>query len=204
MQHDALENPTVMKLLQRVVCLRLNVDSQPALAKRFSVNAIPRAILLSSDGQQVKMDLEGYRDADGFSTELGQALGVQVGPVAKTNDPPQLVRVRDTLGEGKFRQLQQADPATAKAGLAMLVGQLGAFEEAQFSAVAALVEKAGKAAVPALLDGMADKHLAVRVGSFRVMQAVLDKGKHHPSFDPWAKSAIRAAQILAWRKSVGL
>ena len=204
MQHDALENPTVMKLLQRVVCVRLNVDSQPPLAKRFSVNGIPRAILLSPDGTQVKMDLEGYRDADGFSTELGQALGIQVGPVAKTNDPPQLVKVRDTLGEGKFRQLQQTDPTTAKAGLALLVGQLGAFEEKQFSSVAALVEKAGKAAIPALLEGMADKHLAVRVGSYRVMQSVLDKGKHHPPFDPWSKSSVRAAQLAAWRKSVGL
>lgn len=204
MQHDALENPTVMKMLQRVVCVRLDVDKGPELAKRFSVNAIPRTILLSSDGRQVMMDLEGYRDAEGFSTELGQALGVQVGPVAKTNDPPQLVKVRDTLGEGKFRQLQQADPATAKTGLAMLVGQLGAFEEAQFSAAAALVEKAGKTAIPALLDGMADKHLAVRVGSYRVMQSVLDKGKRHPAFDPWAKSAVRATQLATWRKLLGL
>ena len=204
MQHDALENPSVMKLLQRVVCVRLNVDSQPPLAKRFSVNAIPRAILLSSDGKQVKMDLEGYRDAEGFSTELGQALGVQVGPIAKTNDPPQLIKVRDTIAAGHYRQLQQSDPATAKAGLAMLVVQLGAFEEAQFTPVAALVEKAGKAAVPALLDGMADKHLAVRVGSYRVMQSVLDKGKRHPAFDPWAKSAARAAQLAAFHRYVGL
>ena len=204
MQHDALENPTVTKLLQRVVCVRLDVDKLPPLAKRFSVNGIPRTILLSPDGQQVKMDLEGYRDAEGFASELGQALNVQVGPIAKTNDPPQLVKVRDSLAAGKYRQLAQADPATAKAGLALLVAQLGAFDEAQFTAAATLVQKLGKTGVPALLNGMADKSLAVRVGSYRVMQSVLDKGAHHPPFDPWAKSAVRTAQLAAWRKAVGL
>jgi thiol-disulfide isomerase/thioredoxin len=199
---DVFTKPSVMKMLGKVVCVSLNVDSQPPVAARFSVNAIPRLVLFTPDGRNVLWDGVGYRDAPTFTEEFGKALGIK-NPGGKTyasTEPPALTKLRNALETNSFGKLKAASPETAQKGLQLLVGELGVFQESDLKPVADLVKKAGKDALPALVDGMAHKTLAVRVGSYRVLRTIVNKDQLGKlAFDPWAPSGARQAELASWR-----
>jgi thiol:disulfide interchange protein len=64
----------VSALLKKVVCLRLDVDSKPPLAKQLKVSGLPRVLLLPANGGKPLMDLQGFRSAQAFEQELRRAL----------------------------------------------------------------------------------------------------------------------------------
>jgi thioredoxin-like negative regulator of GroEL len=197
LEQNVFPTPKVQALLSRVVGVRLDVDQNPPQAKAYGVSSIPRMILLSSDGKRVLWDAMGYRDADMFLEEFSAALGVKAPLAASASAPAPLVKVQSALSAGSWAQLKATDPAGAAKGLALLVEQLGVFQEAQFKELAALVQKAGRDALPALVVGLGHKHLAVRAGAYRAVQGI---AKSHPAFDPWAPASVRKAQLAGWRK----
>lgn len=206
LEKDVFSDPKVQALMKRATCLRLDVDKYPAEAKQFNVTAIPRLLLLSSDGKKVLWDTMGYRDAETFAQEFGGALGVKdVGARPVSSDPPALTKVSAALADGTFHRLKVMDPKGANAGLALLVERLGAYSEKDYVAVADLLKKAGRDALPCLLGGLASKTLAVRVGSYRVIQSILPKNEIAGlKFNPWASTPARTNELANWsRLSVG-
>lgn len=201
---EVFADAKVRPLLLNATCLRIDVDQNQADAARFKVGSIPRLILLSPDGKRVLWDTVGYRDADTLREELAEAMHIKLNAIptpkaAAVN--PSLAKVQAALGKGTFGQLKTSDPVAAKQGMRLLVEELGAFNETEFKPVAKLLEKAGRDALPALVEGMAHKTLAVRVGAAKVASAVVG-GKGLP-FDPWAPAATRNGQLAAWRRLVG-
>lgn len=198
LESDVFPKAKVQSLLARVIPLRLDVDTNPPEATKYQVSSIPRLILISPNAGQILWDATGFRDADSFATELAEALGVKNGGPAKSFVAnPAAEQVRSALEKGSFRSL---DPAVAAKGLAILVEDLGVYQESDFKPAAALIQKAGPAAVPALVRGMGHKTLAVRVGAYRVIQTLAPKGKLAGlKFNPWASSKDRAAQLAAWK-----
>jgi len=180
--------------------LRLDVDQNQEEAAHFKVTSIPRLLLLTPDGKKVLWDTVGYRDAEKFAQEFGEALGVKDnGARAISSDPPALEKVADALVAGSFAHLQASDPKLAAEGLRLMVNKLGAFSESEFKSTAAAVEKAGRAAVPSLVAGMGSKTLAVRVGSYRVIQTILPKSEISGlKFNPWASTPARANELASW------
>jgi len=207
MLEQSFKDPKVIGLLRRTTCLSIDVDNDPADAQRFKVSSIPRLLVLSPDGGKILWDAVGYRDADTLADELRDALHVTkaIGSVAvPAADPPALTHVRMALEGGKLANLVSSNPTEAQAGLRMLVQKLGAYKEADFKEVAALFTKAGRPALPALLEGMADKSLAVRVGATKVAQSLLSATDlHQLPYDPWSPTPTRTAQLAAWRKRLG-
>jgi len=188
--------------MKRATCLRLDVDQNRAEAERFQVNSIPRLLLLSSDGKKILWDTMGYRDAQTFAQEFGEALGVKdtgARAISATPEPPELTKVSAALSDGTFHRLLLSDPKAGRSGLKLLVEKLGAFDEKEFKAEAELVKKAGPDAVPALIEGMGSKVLAVRVGSYKVIQNLLPKADvARLKFNPWAPGPTRSAQLASW------
>jgi thiol-disulfide isomerase/thioredoxin len=205
LEKDVFPDPQVQGLLQKTICLRIDVDQNQADAERFKVSSIPRLLLLSPDGGKVLWDAVGYRDAATFAEELAEALKIKLSSVASSKPAtpvaPALAKVEAALNGGTFDQLRASDSKTATAGLRLLVQKLGAFKEADFKRIAALLGKAGRPALPALVEGMSSKTLAIRVGAHKVAQSILSKEelKGLP-FDPWAPSKDRTAQLGAWKK----
>ncbi|MFI5387084.1 MAG: thioredoxin family protein, partial [Fimbriimonadales bacterium] len=205
LEENVFPKPRVQALLKRVVGVRIDVDASPQDAARYHVNSIPRLILLSSNGKSVLWDATGYREEDMFLQEFGDALGVKASstpaPSPTNPDPPALAAVREALANGSYLQLKTRDPKAAQQGLGLLVEQLGVFQEPEFAPLAALIQKAGKDSIPALLAGMGHKHLAVRAGAYRALQSML--GNRRPrnlAFDPWASSSVRKAQLVLWQQ----
>jgi len=210
LEQNVYPDGRVKALFSKVICVKLDIDQHVAEAKKYGISSIPRLMLFSAKGQQVMWDTMGYREADQFVQELSEALHVSP-PVAipAVPEPAPLLKVRAALAKpGGLAQLQSADPADAKIGLRMLVAKLGVYKEADFQPPAALLASGGTAAVPALIEGMDSKTLAVRVGSYKVLQSVLSKSKiQNPKskmpFDPWATASLRAKQLAVWRRTLG-
>jgi len=99
--------------------------------------------------------------------------------------------------------LKQKDAHAAKAGLNMLVEELGVFDEPQVTPLIGMLDNAGDDAVPALIQGMSSKTLAVRAASYRALQTILSTRKIAlpAAYDPWEKSSLRTAKVnkfAAW------
>jgi thioredoxin-like negative regulator of GroEL len=199
MEEETFADATVRELLGRVVCVRIDVDRQPALAAQYEVTGIPRILLLPAVEGQPLMDLQGFRDAKGFAEELRHALGLKATEPASP-DNPEREEVRQALQAGRFPALKAADPKAAAHGLDQLVAQLGVFQEAELEPTATLLRKAGNDAIPALLRGMGHPHLAVRAGAYRTLQTILHEQKRSPpaAFDAWAATKTRQAQLQHW------
>src|SRR5207249_3098216 len=158
--------------LQRLVCVRLDVDRRPAEAVRYGVNSIPRLLVLPSGSEQPVIDIQGFVEAQPLAKELRRALGLKPADLAPAENTD-LARVRQALQNQRFATLKASNPKIARAGLGQLVVRLGVFQEAQLAPTAALIRGAGDDAIPALIQGMGHRHLAVRAGSYRTLQGVL-------------------------------
>jgi len=215
MEEETFTDPSVRGLLQRLVCVRLDVDRQPAEAARYGVNSIPRLLVLPASGGQPVMDIQGFLEAGPLAEELRRALGLKPDAAAPAENSD-LALVRQALRNQRFAALKASNPKAARAGLGQLVAQLGVFQEPQLAPTAALIRGAGDDAIPALIQGMGHRHLAVRAGSYRTLQGLLrdrlgpgSNGRRAktgrdlwlagaPAFDPWAPAPARRLQLQRW------
>ena len=204
MEETTFHDPKVVKLLQGMVCVKLDVDHDEATARSFGVNSIPRILVLpASGGDTPLMDTLGYREADDFTAELSEALHLKAPTTAPSAaDNPELTAVRKALGDHTFPQLQQSNPALAAAGLKQLVEQLGVFQEHEIDPLVVLLRSAGDSAMPALFAGMGHRYLAVRTGAYRALQTLL-RERHITttlSFDPWLSAGERQRAVEQWTR----
>ncbi len=206
MERNVFTDRAVRALMGQAVCVRLDVDKRPPEAKRFGVNSIPRIIVLSSDGHKVLMDSAGYQDAPEFASQLAKALGRKApatsAPAAPATEaePPALSRVRHALQTRGYAKLKADDPQGAAAGMRLLIGKLGVIEESKLKPIAGEIKKAGPEALPFLLEGMGDKHLAVRAASYKLMKEIASGASKAPKYDPWGPSSTRTSQLAAWKR----
>jgi thiol-disulfide isomerase/thioredoxin len=199
MEEETFTDPSVRALFRRMVCVRLDVDRQPPEAVRYGVSSIPRLMVLPAGGEQPVVDIQGFVDARQLARELRRALGLKPEGEAPAENPD-LARVRQALRNRQFTALKKANPRAAEAGLDQMVARLGVFQESQLAPTAALIRSAGDDAVPALIQGLGHRHLAVRAGAYRTLQSLLhDRGlAGAPSFDPWAPAPMRQRLLQRW------
>lgn len=203
MEEQTFRDPRVVKQLEGLICVKLDIDREEAAARTYGVNSIPRILLLSAQDSRPVMDVLGYRDADQFTGEMDEALHPKAGgaaPVPQENTD--LVEVRRALGTHTFKALERSNPKRAAEGFKQLIQQLGTLPEQEFSPILALIRGAGNSAVPALLAGMADRYLVVRSGAYRGLQTIA-RERHlapTPRFDPWASASERKRELKLWTK----
>jgi len=203
MEETTFHDAAVTKLLQGMVCVKLDVDHDETTAKAYDVNSIPRVLLLPSAGGTPVMDTIGYQDAEQFADGLREALHLKPSASpAGTGESQELTEVRRALGSHTFAQLQHTNPKLAATGLRQLVTQLGAFQEHEIDPTVALLRGAGDSAIPTLFAGMADRYLAVRTGAYRALLTLL-RERHIAAplqYDPWASASARQHELAQWSK----
>src|SRR5262249_24600622 len=154
MEEQTFPDAAVQALLKKMICVRIDVDHDPATAQAFQVTGIPRLVLLPAGGGAAKLDTMGFRPPDEFAKELRQALNLPDVGVNGTREDSALVRVRQALSGGSYAALRAKQPKVAAAGLRLLVRELGVFREEDLPAAAGLLRKSGSDAFPALIDGL--------------------------------------------------
>ncbi|MEO7715622.1 MAG: thioredoxin family protein [Capsulimonas sp.] len=202
MEQDTFSNAAVKAALKNVICVRLDVDKNQAEAQTYQINAIPRVMLLPSNGGPAILDTEGYRGPQDFLDELSKALHLKSsaagvsGPAAN----PDLTAVKTALSSKSYGALKAKNPKQAAAGLHGLVQELGVFEEPQIAPMVVLLSNAGDDALPALIAGLSDKTLAVRAGAYRTLQTLLRTRQiaTNLTYDPWASAKARQIQAQRW------
>lgn len=73
MERTTFKDAQVVKMMDKFIPLRINVDKQPKLANKYEANSIPRAVVLAPSGKIVRISA-GYRDAGSFILFLKQSL----------------------------------------------------------------------------------------------------------------------------------
>lgn len=199
MEQDTFSNPQVAAVLSKMECVRLDIDQHVAEAKEFQVDSIPRVMVMPAGGGSAMMDTTGYQAPDDFLSELSQALHIKTtgGGLAVPTEDPDLLAVKQALGNRTFETLKRKNARTAEAGLTRLVSELGVSDETQITPLIGLLGNAGDDAIPALITGMDSKVLAVRAGSYRTLQTILRVRKlaSLPPYDPWEATARRHRQV---------
>ncbi len=61
MEHETLSDPAVRALSDSFVCVQVDVDRYPVLAKRFNVSAIPCTVFVSSKGNPIMQSIGNIR-----------------------------------------------------------------------------------------------------------------------------------------------
>jgi len=177
MSETTFRDPQVVSVLRQLVCVKVDVDVNQALAKQFQVQGIPRLVVRAAD-QTTALDVQGYVDAETL-LEMLKASALQLGGL-------------------KF---PGAAASTAGGPLSTLIESLGSTQRSTRDRAVAQLVQAGDKAVPPLLDALTHRHLAIRLGAWQA----LGKLVHPPAsvaYDPWAPSAQRTKQAVAVREWV--
>lgn len=202
MERETFADPTVRALLQKMVCVQIDVDEQPTVAQTYGVQSIPRLIVLPAKGGNPLMDIQGFYPAKNLIPELRTALGLKADTVVPlATDNPEATQVLQALQNNRYAALKAANPTLAEKGLRAVVERLGVFQENEITPIAAALRAAGDDAIPALLSGMEHKLLAVRSGAYRTLKSLLREKNLTVTlpYDPWAKADIRGQQVRQWR-----
>lgn len=73
MDTETYSDPAVARLLKSFTCIQVDADQHPALAQRYSVEALPYIVLINGNGQP-KIRLVGYWKPDEFIKQLDEFL----------------------------------------------------------------------------------------------------------------------------------
>jgi thiol:disulfide interchange protein len=68
-----LKDAAVAEMLHQFVCLKLDAEKEPAVAKALKVRAYPTVVAATADGT-VRSFVEGYADAETLTAELKKTL----------------------------------------------------------------------------------------------------------------------------------
>lgn len=67
-------NSNVINFLSKhFICININIDKQPKLARKFDIKFVPTTIILNYEGEELSRIL-GYRDPDIYIAELKSIL----------------------------------------------------------------------------------------------------------------------------------
>jgi thiol-disulfide isomerase/thioredoxin len=202
MEQDTFQNAKVEAILNKMVCVEIDVDQDQVSAKAYQVDAIPRTLVIPPGTATPIMDTTGYQGPDDYIQELSKALNLKITPsnASGFDDNPDLAQVRAALSSNTYTTLKSKNPKLAASGINQLVVQLGVFEEPQIGPTIVLLSNAGNDAVAPLIAGMDNKVLAIRAGSYRALQTIL--GSHHMQpnlpYDAWANAKKRHVQVQMW------
>jgi thiol:disulfide interchange protein DsbD len=73
MARTTLQDPAIVKLTRKFVSVRVDLDRQKDLARKYDVQSIPYTVILNPNGK-VTRAATGYQDVNGFRLFLMQGL----------------------------------------------------------------------------------------------------------------------------------
>lgn len=165
----------------------VDIDANPKMAQSFKVSAVPTLVLLTPDNKIVSRRT-GYMDAAAL--------------VAWIKDGRERVKNGQWEGTAPGSKLDALAKKASGQGLdtndfKTLIAALGDSDPAERAGVARLLIAAREAAVPPLIEAVADPYLGVRVGAGDLLSRLATNA---PFIDPWQSHAELADTVAALRK----
>ncbi|MBX7255620.1 MAG: thioredoxin family protein [Candidatus Hydrogenedentes bacterium] len=185
MDEEVYATPEVSGILKDFVCVKVDIEQNPAVALAYEVQSIPRTIILSAD-KRIISDQMGFYTADVFAEFLKEAKdwkpGLELPPSA-----PEIAaaRIEETVPD-------TVDTPDAAAKLLRLL----ASQDVDLRAKAeAAVVKALPQMLPTLVKALSSEVLAERIAA---LEALRKNGTDVAPFDPWASRPERDEAVKPW------
>ena len=183
-----LADPAVTQALSNLNHVAVDIDAQSDLASQHGITAVPTFLLLSAEGNEVDRTT-GYQPAGDFLAWLTN--GVSAAKAAAI----QQALSRQTLAE--VDQLLAGNGTnSARLAAAKLLDLCAMRDDGVVQAAAARLKTLAGRDPAAVLDGLDDPRLAVRIQSANALRLAVGDAF---DVDPWGDAAARRKGIESWR-----
>ncbi len=188
MVRSTLSEPSVQQVLSNFARVAIDIDEQHDLAAQHGIEAVPTFVLLTDVSNEVQRTT-GFQTADDFDSWLNNGLSGAKEAALRQD------LARKTLAE--VDQLLASTNADAARRCARKLFDLcaGRDEETVHLAAEGLTALASRRP-GALLDGLSDSRLAVRIQAANALRSKLGE---EFTVDVWGEAAARAESIEKWR-----
>lgn len=190
---EVFTDADVAKALAEFVCIKVDVDRNLGIAMAYHVRSLPRQIVVNVHGQIVG-DQTGFLPVDAF-LEFLRGIG---GDLRRKTDGEMVPDVTPA-NQKNAREPSTIDIDFESTETARLVDLVGDPDPAVRERVgSALTHRTDAAAL--LVRALGDDYLGTRIAALSLLQKM---GAPNLSFDPWATSERRIADLDNWRAWVG-
>lgn len=191
MERTTLADPTVRMQITMLAHVKLDLDQEVELAKRFGVEGIPAFLLVNERGEEISRSV-GVTDSITFVSwlEAGEKRASELALAAQKRS-------------AELRQLAEAaaskDPAIQATVRKQAFNFIGRGEPAARKFAADYLGHLVVTDPEALLDGLANPDLAVRVAVANILRSGFGD---QAEFDPWGTADQRRTAIEQLRKTI--
>jgi thioredoxin 1 len=190
MARTSMASPEVMQVLSSLDHVALDIDEHSDLASHYGVEAVPTLVLLSA-GREVDR-ATGYQPAADLVEWLTNGISAANAASEKL-----------ALGEATLAEVDQllATPGTHSSGraAAKLFDLCAERDSALAAAAASRLHTVAASNPTAVLDGLNDPRLPVRICTANVLRETLGD---HFDVDPWSNAVTRRKATDAWRATL--
>jgi len=186
LDEEVYADNSVATALADYICLKIDVDKQPAIALAYNVQSMPRTIIINTHGEVVG-DLNGYMPLgsfleflEGVKDDLNRQTGGTRAPEVLDATAPAVSSPKPAAelpADGLIEMLGSPDPA------------------ARDEAARAIAEKPDRARI--LVAALASDYLGTRIAA---VEQLKNTGAPKIAFDPWARRTDREAALAAWKE----
>jgi thioredoxin-like negative regulator of GroEL len=188
MAQTTLADPIVAQALAGVEHVAVDIDGHPALASARGISAVPTFVMLSSGGEEADR-ATGFQDAGDFLQWLTNGISAA-----------HAVTVRQALAKKELAEVDELLAAggtnSAHRAAEKLFDLCALRDDALVQAAAARLKNLAGRDPAALLDGLNDSRLAVRIQAANALRLAVGEAF---DVDPWGEAIVRSLAINNWR-----
>jgi thioredoxin-like negative regulator of GroEL len=188
MVRSTLSESSVQQVLSNFARVAVDIDEQHDLAAQHGIEAVPTFVLLTDVSNEVRRTT-GFQAADEFVAWLTNGLSGAKEAALRQD------LARKTLAESD-RLLASTNADAASQCATKLFDLCAGREEATVHLAAERLTALASRQPGALLDGLGDSRLAVRIQAANALRSKLGD---EFNVDPWGKAAARIEAIEKWR-----
>ena len=191
MTRVTLTDPTVTCEISNVAHVAMDIDEHQDLASKYSIDAVPTFVLLSSTAEEVNRTT-GFQLPGDFLTWLTNGITEAKETTVRRARSQQLLAEVDQM-------LAATDTNSTRLAATKLFELSTVHEDDVVQAAAVRLKMLASRDPEAVLDGLNDMRLAPRI---QAANALRDSLGNAFDIDPWADATIRMKAIEVWRRKL--
>ncbi len=183
LEKEVFSHPDVTPYLKKYVCLSIDVDDSPQIARAYGVRSLPRTIAINNHNEIVG-DWMGYYQVDEFIRLIRNILETVDDKLGATPMP----KVPDELAKPSIAIPEQINTLAPKE----LFDMLGHKQKTVRDKISARLVGQGPTAWPLLAEALNSDYLGVRITAWKIIRR---QKIDYVKFDPWSEKPQRAAMV---------
>ncbi|MGN6554143.1 MAG: thioredoxin family protein [Verrucomicrobiota bacterium] len=192
MARTTLTNEAVRGALATLKHVALDIDQVPELAQQHNIRAVPTFEILSASGAEV-VRVTGFQGPDEFVYWLTNGMASAREMQVRLERNEQGLKTVDQL-------LARTDRESLRAATTNLFELVAERDELTVKTAVARLNQVAASQPDLLLDGLADRRLAVRIQVANLLRSQLGDTF---DVDPWGPTAVRLAALKRWQQKIG-